>query len=100
VIDARGTGGITSTGGDTVVVHGTTINGGFTPNGGAGNCDPTGATPIGSHSNIESSNVNGSVSVPPVPGANNGLSSNFFGVGPDPNSVNGNETAAVRRVVS
>ncbi len=58
-------GGITSTGGDTVVVHGTTINGGFTSNGGggAGNCDPTAASPFGSYTNIESSKVNGAVSV-------------------------------------
>jgi len=58
-------GGITSTGGDTVVVHGTTINGGFTANGGggAGNCDPTAAAPFASYTNIESSRVNGAVSV-------------------------------------
>jgi hypothetical protein len=58
-------GGITSTGGDTVVVHGTTINGGFSANGGggAGNCLPTAAAPFGSYTNIETSNINGSVSV-------------------------------------
>jgi hypothetical protein len=142
-------GGVTSTGGDTVVVHGTTINGGFTANGGggAGNCNPTPAAPFGSYTNIESSSVSGAVSViglntcwiglignrdnglvtvnnnetsdpdaieiglntlrgglacsgnflnpavPSVPGANNGLPSNFFdGVGPNPNTVKGTET--------
>ena len=58
-------GGITSSGGDTVVVHGTDINGGFTANGGggAGNCLPTAASPFGSYTNIETSKVNGGVSV-------------------------------------
>jgi hypothetical protein len=58
-------GGIRSVGGDTVVVHGTTINGGFsaTGGGGAGNCAPTGPAPFGSYTNVEDSRVNGGLSI-------------------------------------
>jgi hypothetical protein len=58
-------GGLRSSGGDTIVVHGTTINGGFSANGGGGarGCAPTGSTPFGSYTNIESSQVNGLTSV-------------------------------------
>jgi hypothetical protein len=58
-------GGIRSSGGDTVVIHGTTINGGFSANGGggAGNCAPTPTAPFGSYTNVEDSTVNGGLSI-------------------------------------
>jgi hypothetical protein len=58
-------GGISSMGGDTVVIHGTTINGGFVANGGggAGDCNPTPAAPFGSYTNVEDSRINGGLSI-------------------------------------
>ena len=57
-------GGIAAVNGDTVVIHGTTINGGFSANGGGpGNCNPSPAAPFGSYTNIEDSTVNGRTSV-------------------------------------
>jgi hypothetical protein len=57
-------GGISALGSDTVVIHGTTINGGFRANGGGpGNCDGSAAAPFGSFTNVEDSRVNGGLSI-------------------------------------
>jgi hypothetical protein len=57
-------GGITATGADSVVVHGTTINGPLTVQGGGGaaSCAPTERFPFAHYFNIEASRVNGGVS--------------------------------------
>jgi hypothetical protein len=80
-------GGIRATGGDTVVVHGTTINGGFSANGGggAGDCNPTPAAPFGSYTNVEDSTVNGGLSITNL---------NTCWIGTIRNVVNGGETVS------
>jgi hypothetical protein len=57
-------GGITATGADSVVIHGTTINGPLTVQGGGGapSCIPNGRFPFAPYFNIEASRVNGGVS--------------------------------------
>jgi hypothetical protein len=54
-------GGITAVGADTVVVHGTTINGRFSAIGGGGgtSCNPTADSPFSPYTDIEDSAVNG-----------------------------------------
>jgi hypothetical protein len=79
-------GGITSTGGDTVVIHGTTMNGGFSANGGGpGNCGGSEAAPFGSFTNVEDSVVNGGLSITNL---------NTCWIGTIRNVVNGGETVS------
>jgi len=54
-------GGIIAVGADTVVVHGTTINGRFSATGGLGgtDCIPTAASPFAPYTDIEDSTLNG-----------------------------------------
>jgi hypothetical protein len=80
-------GRITSTGGDTVVIHGTTVNGGISAKGGggAGDCAPTGPAPFGSFTDVEDSQINGGLSI-------TGL--NTCWIGTIRNQVNGVETVA------
>ena len=75
-------GGITATGAESVVVHGTTISGGISVQGGGGgtSCAPTAASPFGPYTDLEDSQVNGGVSV-------SGLSTCWLGVIRD--TVNG-----------
>lgn len=58
-------GGLSASGADEVVVHGTQINGGFSVSGsgGASSCDPTDRFPFGPYTDLEDSQVNGGVSV-------------------------------------
>jgi hypothetical protein len=68
-------GGLRATGAESVVVHGTTINGGMSVQGGGGDtsCNPTDISPFGPYTNLEDSRVNGGVSI-------SGLSTCWLGV--------------------
>jgi hypothetical protein len=68
-------GGLRATGAESIVVHGTTINGGMTVIGGGGgtSCSPTDISPFGPYTNLEDSHVNGGVSI-------SGLSTCWIGV--------------------
>lgn len=58
-------GGVTAASADTVVIHGTTINGGFSVEGGGGgtDCAPTAASPFGPYTDVEDSRINGGASI-------------------------------------
>lgn len=57
-------GGIASSGAQSVVIHGTTINGGLRVEGGGGGttCAPTASSPFGPYTDMEDSTVNGGTS--------------------------------------
>lgn len=78
----RVNGGLTATGAESVVVHGTTINGGVNVTGGGGgtSCVPTTLSPFAPYTDVEQSSVAGGISV-------SGLSTCWLGlIG---NQVNG-----------
>jgi hypothetical protein len=58
-------GGISASGADSIVVHGTTINGGFTTQGGGGaaSCDPTLRFPFAPYTDVSDSRINGQLSI-------------------------------------
>ena len=58
-------GGITASGAESLVVHGTTVNGGITMRGGGGgtDCQPTDASPFAPYTDVEDTQVNGGISV-------------------------------------
>jgi hypothetical protein len=58
-------GGIVASNADSVVVHGTTVNGGITVQGGGGgtDCQPTDSSPFAPYTDVEDSQVNGGISI-------------------------------------
>lgn len=58
-------GGISATNADSIVVHGTTVNGGITVQGGGGgtDCQSTDSSPFAPYTDVEDSQVNGGISV-------------------------------------